>query len=163
MPIQQNLNVAPYYDDFDRNKNYYATLFKPGYALQARELTALQSTISDQIEQLAGKFLSPGDVVTPGEYAFAKPVAYVKIRSTTGNITDYVGSTLTGGTSGVTAKVMSVVEATEDDAITFFVSYNSAGTNNTSVTFQEGETLNSDAENTPTAVVGVSGIDKPVN
>ena len=163
MPIQQNLNVAPYYDDFDRNKNYYATLFKPGYALQARELTALQSTISDQIEQLAGKFLSPGDVVTPGEYAFAKPVAYVKIRSTTGNITDYVGSTLTGVTSGVTAKVMSVVEATEDDAITFFVSYNSAGTNNTSVTFQEGETLNSDAENTPTAVVGVSGIDKPVN
>ena len=109
MPIQQNLNVAPYYDDFDRNKNYYATLFKPGYALQARELTALQSTISYQIEQLAGKFLSPGDVVTPGEYAFAKPVAYVKIRSTTGNITDYVGSTLTGGTSCVTAKVMSVV------------------------------------------------------
>lgn len=163
MPIQQNLNVSPYYDDFDRNKNYYATLFKPGYALQARELTALQSSISDQIEQLAGKFLSPGDVVTPGEYAFAKPVAYVKIRSTTGPITDYVGSTLTGVTSGVTAKVISVIEATEEDAITFFVAYNSAGTTNTSTTFQEGETLNSDAENTPSAVVGVSGVDKPIS
>lgn len=163
MPVQQNLNVAPYYDDFDPSKNYYSTLFKPGYALQARELSGLQSTITDQIEQLASKFLAPGDVVNPGEYAFIKPVAYVKIGSANGNITDYVGSTLTGVTSGVTAKVVSVVEATEDDAITFFVSYNSAGTNNTSTTFQEGETLNSDTDNQLIAVVGISGIAKPVS
>ncbi|AEC52957.1 structural protein [Synechococcus phage S-CRM01] len=163
MPVQQNLNVSPYYDDFDPNKNYYSTLFKPGFPLQARELTGLQSCISDQIEQLASKFLSPGDVVTPGEYAYAKPVAYVKIRSTTGNINNYVGATLTGVTSGVTAKVIHVVEATENDSITFFVSYNSAGTSNIAKTFQEGETLNSDTPDALIAVVGVNGVDKPIN
>lgn len=163
MPVQQNLNVSPYWNDFDPNKNYYATLFKPGHALQARELTGIQSSISDQIEQLAGKFLSPGDVVTPGEFSYAKKVAYVKIRSVTGSLSDYVGSTLTGVTSNVTAKVLSVVEATETDSITFFVSYNSAGTSNIATTFQEGETVNSDGKNTPSAVVGVSGIDKPVD
>ena len=29
----------PYYDDFDKTKNYLKILFKPGFAVQARELT----------------------------------------------------------------------------------------------------------------------------
>lgn len=163
MPVQNNLNVPPYFDDFEVDQNYYRTLFKPGRALQARELTGLQSNISDQIEQLASKFMSPGDVVTPGEFAYVNPVAYVKIRSTTGNISEYVGYTITGVISGVTAKVLYATEATADDSITFFVSYDSAGNSNENSTFQEGETLTSNDPNNLTAVVGLSGIDKPVD
>ena len=50
MPQETNLNVSPYFDDFDPQKNYYKVLFKPGYPVQARELTGLQSTLQNQIE-----------------------------------------------------------------------------------------------------------------
>ena len=51
MPESTNLNVAPYYDDFDSTENHVKTLFRPGFAIQARELTGLQSTLQDQIEK----------------------------------------------------------------------------------------------------------------
>jgi len=44
MPQNTNLNVSPYNDDFDENKNFQKVLFKPGTAIQARELTTLQNT-----------------------------------------------------------------------------------------------------------------------
>ena len=47
-----NLNVSPYYDDFDDTKNFNRVLFRPGYAVQARELTQLQTLLQSQI----GKF-----------------------------------------------------------------------------------------------------------
>ena len=34
-----NLNIDPYYDDFDPSNNYHRILFKPGFAVQSRELT----------------------------------------------------------------------------------------------------------------------------
>ena len=51
MPQQTNLNVAPYFDDFDSTNDYHKVLFKPGYPVQARELTSLQSMLQDQIEK----------------------------------------------------------------------------------------------------------------
>ena len=50
MPQKTNLNVALYYDDFDKANNFYKVLFKPGYPVQARELTGLQSILQNQIE-----------------------------------------------------------------------------------------------------------------
>ena len=49
MVQKTDLNVAPYYDDFDASKNYVKTLFRPGFAIQARELTQLQSALQNQI------------------------------------------------------------------------------------------------------------------
>ena len=40
-----NLNISPYYDDFNKDKNFYKVLFKPAYPVQARELTGLQSLL----------------------------------------------------------------------------------------------------------------------
>jgi len=77
MPIQKNLNVAPYYDDFDPNKNFYKVLYKAGYPIQARELTTQQSITADQIEQIASRILTEGDNVVPGETSFRSPVPYV--------------------------------------------------------------------------------------
>ena len=51
-----DLNVSPYYDDFDKNDNFQKVLFRPGFAVQARELTTLQSILADQIES-QGKFV----------------------------------------------------------------------------------------------------------
>ena len=52
MAQKTDLNVAPYYDDFNEDNNYLRTLFRPGYAVQARELTQLQSALQNQIEKL---------------------------------------------------------------------------------------------------------------
>ena len=45
-------NIEPYYDDFDdnaRDNNYMRILFKPGKAVQARELTQMQSKTVPQL------------------------------------------------------------------------------------------------------------------
>ena len=51
MPI--NFNVDPWYDDFDQTKNFHRILFKPGRAVQARELTQAQTILQDQITKFA--------------------------------------------------------------------------------------------------------------
>ena len=48
MAQKTNLNISPYYDDFDSEKNFYKVLFRPGYPVQARELTTLQSVLQNQ-------------------------------------------------------------------------------------------------------------------
>ena len=50
MSQKTNLNVSPYYDDFDANQNFYRVLFKPGFPVQSRELTTLQSILQNQVE-----------------------------------------------------------------------------------------------------------------
>ena len=39
MSQKTNLNTYPYFDDFNPNNIYHKILFKPGYPIQARELT----------------------------------------------------------------------------------------------------------------------------
>lgn len=58
-----NLNTSPYFDDFDQNKKFYKILFRPGRAVQARELTQIQSILQNQISRLGG--FKQGDLVHP--------------------------------------------------------------------------------------------------
>ena len=51
MAQNTNLNIAPYFDDFDKSKGFLKVLFKPGFPVQARELTTLQTLLQDQIER----------------------------------------------------------------------------------------------------------------
>ena len=46
MTQKTNLNISPYYDDFDKDDQFYKVLFKPGFPVQARELTTLQSILT---------------------------------------------------------------------------------------------------------------------
>ena len=39
MAQKSNLNVSPYFDDFDSANNFYKVLFIAGFPVQARELT----------------------------------------------------------------------------------------------------------------------------
>ena len=47
--ISTDLNVDPYYDDFNESKNFHRILFRPGLAVQARELTQIQSILQHAI------------------------------------------------------------------------------------------------------------------
>ena len=48
MPI--NFNKAPYHDDFSEDSQFMRLLFQPGRAVQARELTQIQSLLQNQID-----------------------------------------------------------------------------------------------------------------
>ena len=81
MPQKTNLNVSPYFDDYNASKNFYKVLFRPGYAVQTRELTTLQSILQSQIENY-GKFnFKQGELVVPGEVGLNTKVNYVKLSS----------------------------------------------------------------------------------
>lgn len=82
-----NLNVEPYYDDFDETKHFQKILFKPGSAVQARELTQMQSIIQAQIDRFGSHIFTDGSVVHNGKHAPLKANA-IAIASFTGT-TDF--------------------------------------------------------------------------
>jgi len=81
MPQKTNLNVNPYYDDFDADKNFYKVLFRPGYSIQGRELTQLQSILQNQIESFGKYSFKQGELVIPGEVSLNTKLNYVKLSS----------------------------------------------------------------------------------
>jgi hypothetical protein len=81
-------NVQPYYDDFDSNakeNNYLRLLFRPGYAVQARELTQIQSLLQNQIKSFADHVFQDGSPVIGGNISFDNSVTYIKLEETFNN------------------------------------------------------------------------------
>ena len=115
MSQETNLNVAPYFDDFDAQNDYYKVLFKPGYPVQARELTTLQSILQNQIEKFGQHFFKEGAKVIPGNTSYSSTYYAVQIDNTYLGIqvSDYIdqliGAKITGQTSGVTGVVNKVI------------------------------------------------------
>ena len=70
MAQKTNLNISPYYDDFDPNDQFYKVLFKPGFPVQARELSTLQSILQNQIESFGSHMFKDGSMVVPGNIAY---------------------------------------------------------------------------------------------
>ena len=105
MSQKTNLNINPYYDDYDSEKNFYKVLFKPGFPVQARELTTLQSILQNQVEKHGRHFFKEGSMVIPGQITFTNKYYAVKLQSTfnsaaiAGYLSTYVGSIVTGGIS----------------------------------------------------------------
>ena len=58
--LSTDLNVTPYYDDFDESKNFHRILYRPGLAVQARELTQMQSIMQNQIDRFAEHIFKEG-------------------------------------------------------------------------------------------------------
>ena len=81
MPQKTNLNISPYFDDFDKNDNFYKVLFKPGFPVQARELTTLQSILQNQVESFGSHMFKEGSMVIPGGITFDQQYYSVKLNS----------------------------------------------------------------------------------
>jgi len=158
MPSPTDFNVSPYYDDFTESKKFHRILFRPAFAVQARELTQSQTQLQNQIERLSDHLFDKGAMIIPGEIGYDLKYYAVKLTSkSASNLTDYVGTTLTGNTSGVTAKVVNSVATDGTDPDTLFVKYfNTNSTDNTTITFSDGETLTSDGSGNPTVVVNTT-------
>jgi len=142
-----NLNVAPYYDDFAEDKNFHRVLFRPGFSVQARELTALQTILQNQVERHGRHMFKEGTVVIPGSTGFTTEYYAVKLEGllesteVSGYIQDFVGKRITGAASGVVAEVIQATAATSADPITLFVKYVATGTNNVTTVFNDGEKI----------------------
>ena len=70
MAQKTNLNISPYYDDFDPNDQFYKVLFKPGFPVQARELSTLQSILQNQVESFGTHMFKDGSMIIPGNIAY---------------------------------------------------------------------------------------------
>jgi len=118
-----NLNTTPYFDDFDVGDNYTRVLFKPGYAVQARELTQLQTILQNQISSLGSFTLKNGAVIS-GCSENISLIPYIKITDTyypngtstattlnNSDLSKYIGETVQGVTSGMKAKILEVSQS----------------------------------------------------
>jgi hypothetical protein len=162
MSQQTNLNVSPYFDDFDANNDYYKVLFKPGIPIQARELTTLQSILQNQIEKFGQHFFKEGAKVIPGNTGYNAIYYAVELNNTylgipiEAYISQLVGTKITGQTSGVTAVVEKVLSANDSERgnVTLYVNYISSNTqNNSTQQFSDDELL----ETSVTIISGLLG------
>ena len=116
MSIDTNFNVNPYYDDYNEDKKFLRVLFKPGYAVQARELTQAQTILQKQVERFGNHIFKNGSVVTGGT-TYLQDATYIKLDSTysgtTVNISNFVGSTIVDNIQTPTkrAEVIKVYDA----------------------------------------------------
>ena len=150
MPQKTNLNVSPYFDDFEESKNYQKVLFKPGSPVQARELTTLQTILQNQIEKFGNHFFKEGAMVIPGQIAYDSEYACVQIDEThlglpiSLYLENLVGKLIQGEISGVKAKIENYV-SNNDTNITYntlYIKYQSSSdTNFSTATFVDGENL----------------------
>ena len=140
MPQETNLNVAPYFDDFDATNNYNKVLFKPAYPIQARELNTLQSILQGQIESMADNLFREGSVVIPGNTNYDSNFSCIQVQSEFLGIPislyldQLVGKRITGRTSGVTAKVVTTITNAQSDrgTYTLYVNYENSSSDGTS-------------------------------
>jgi hypothetical protein len=150
MSQQINLNVAPYFDDFNANNDYHKVLFKPGAPVQARELTTLQSILQNQINKFGQHFFKEGAKVIPGNTGYTQLYYCVQLQNTflgvpvEAYVSQLIGTKITGQTSGVSAVVDKVLFSRDSERgnLTLYINYlNSSTQNNATQVFSDGESL----------------------
>ena len=154
MPQETNLNVSPYFDDFDKNKNFYRVLFKPGSPVQARELSTLQSILQNQIEQFGTHFFKEGSKVIPGNLTYDNNFTCVQVEDAFLGIpvslytNQLVGLRITGARSGVTATIKKILSKEDSDRgnLTFYIKYEKSGEDFVTEKFDDGESLSANRD-----------------
>jgi hypothetical protein len=149
MAQKTDLNINPYFDDFDSDKNFYRVLFKPGYPVQARELTTLQSILQNQIESFGSYTFKEGSVVIPGNIVYDGQFYAVKLNTQQLGINislyidKFIGKTITGQLSGSTATVqyVSLPNNSNIEYVTIYVKYKNSNSNFDFEQFEDGESL----------------------
>ena len=177
----KTFGTAPYYDDFFtvdssgktvEEKNYHRILFRPGYSVQARELTQLQTALQAQIDRHGQYAFKHGSRVVGGKVTLNTEHDFIKIESSfthsvggalnsDGYLSNFVGKIITGGNNSGTqiqAKVLSVVPSSGSDPNTLYIKYiTKGGTNRNVDTFAAGEEFASDGTTIYGKVGGGSG------
>lgn len=108
------LRASPYFDDFEPSKNFHRVLFRPAVAVQARELTQLQSILQNQIERFGNHIFKDGSVVQGCAVEYIPDLEYVGVEDQFSDDADLsvedaqlIGAVAVGQTSDVQALVVS--------------------------------------------------------
>jgi|TARA_R110000822_G_scaffold25827_4_gene78074 hypothetical protein len=116
-----DLNISPYFDDFNDQKDFLRVLFRPGFPIQARELTQAQTILQEQITRLGDHLFKDGSRITGAKIDFdnqskritltgASNVSYPASSARTGailsNISSLEGRVISNATGTVKAVVI---------------------------------------------------------
>lgn len=148
MPIQTNLSVSPYFDDYNTEKDFYKILFKPGVSVQTRELNQLQTILQAQIERFGDNILRKGTIIDGCNFTFNNAQPYVKIvdsetDGTTAIPSLYVGK-LIKNSANLQAFITNYVdgfESTDPELKTLYVNFRNSGNTFNLSQFTPGELL----------------------
>ena len=93
--IPELFNTDPYYDDFSEDKKFLRIMFRPGYGVQARELTQIQTLLQNQIERFGSHVFEEGSMVLDGKIT-VNSLQYARISglSGTSDVSDLIGTTI---------------------------------------------------------------------
>lgn len=143
--VPTETTLSPYYDDFNESKNFHRILFRPGYPVQARELTQSQTILQNQVERFGRHIFTNGSSVVGGE-VFIPPGSSVSINlnpeyaSTSIDLGSFLNKTVTDGTAEFIVSAVTV--ATETDPPVIYGNYM------TEETFGDSTTINVKDEST---------------
>jgi hypothetical protein len=150
MPIQTDTSVSPYFDDYSEQKDYYKVLFRPGVAVQARELNQLQSILQNQIERFGNNIFKQGTIVDGCDITFHSSLRYVKIRdvevsaeSEAVDVNRYKGYRVKNQQNNLEAAIITATpgfESTAPNLNTLYIRYLNTGASN-QATFGVSEQL----------------------
>lgn len=118
MGLTTDFSGAPYFDDFDEEKNFHKVMFKPSFAVQARELTQLQTILQNQIERFGENILKEGTIIKGGNFVEDPGIHYVKITdNNTANLSVIVsrfkGLYAVGAVTGLKAFILETATGLE--------------------------------------------------
>ena len=150
MTQKTNLNISPYYDDFDKDDQFYKVLFKPGFPVQARELSTLQSILQNQIESFGTHMFKDGSMVIPGNIAYDEEYFSIKVENDHLGVpislylNELKGLRLRGEVSGVVVIIDNFLYPEDNadvDQLTLFIKYVESGSDNLALGLFDGENL----------------------
>lgn len=122
---------SPYYDDFDATKDYVQVLFRPGYPVQARELTTLQSFLQEQTTRLGDAIFADGGIVKSAELTVTEDV-HQMVLSGSGNSVYTSAGALNTATLTTIENLVGTVISDQNDTIQARVIASPNGVNTTS-------------------------------
>ena len=162
-----NLNTDPYYDDFDKTKGFHQILFKPGVAVQARELTQIQSILQDQIKSFGDNIFKEGALIQGGHQSLDTQYHSVKLTAAADSIVlSLIDQEVYGLKSGIKAKVVNATQATvAGDPPTIFIKYLNSGKSKEKSGFAQSEIIWNEAKtvSVTTAATSVNAVGTAYN
>lgn len=133
-----DFNVQPYFDDYDPAKKFLRELFRPGFAVQARELTQLQTVLQNQIDRFGSHIFEDGSKVIAADIA-DQNILFLRVDPAfdfgSGDV-DLIAANFinfdisSDADTNLKAFVFHAIGVTgDDDYVILFLAYNSTGTN----------------------------------
>jgi len=138
-----DFNKEPYWDDYKEEKDYYKILFRPGFAVQTRELNQLQTMLQKQVERFGNHIFDEGSIVLGGQFNSERRIDRVEITDINlenATLNDFIGKEIVGQSSDLTAYVVAVDYDETADANLLFVRYLNSNESD-EVVFRDNEDL----------------------